>query len=196
MRSKRLEIVGLTAGLLIGSSFFGFGKVEIDDGNKWLAKSAAPYTGIIHPFPVFTPVVKASSADVRCLADNIYHEARNQTDKGQLGVAFVTIKRSTDPSFPPTICKVVHSKAAFSWTLKDKEKPKVKPSVGAKAVEQQALLKAHIIAREALSNPALNPVGNAEFYHHKSVKPKWAKQMQVAAVIGPHIFYNSPAKKK
>ena len=62
-----------------------------------------------------------------CLAKNIYFEARDQSTKGQIGVALVTINRVNSKHFPNTLCKVVHQgqinrygkmilhKCHFSW---------------------------------------------------------------------------------
>ena len=41
-----------------------------------------------------------------CLADNVYHEARNQPTAGQMAVISVTVNRVNDPRFPSTICEV------------------------------------------------------------------------------------------
>ena len=45
--------------------------------------------------------------EARCLAENIYHEARNQGTAGWLAVAAVTLNRVTDDRFPDSICDVV-----------------------------------------------------------------------------------------
>ena len=41
------------------------------------------------------------------MAKNIYYEARDQTTKGQIAVALVTINRVKSRRFPNSICKVV-----------------------------------------------------------------------------------------
>ena len=43
-----------------------------------------------------------------CLAQNVYHEARNQPAAGQMAVMSVTINRVNDERFPNTICEVVY----------------------------------------------------------------------------------------
>ena len=42
--------------------------------------------------------------EVKCLAQNIYFEARDQTTKGQIAVALVTINRVESKRFPNSIC--------------------------------------------------------------------------------------------
>jgi len=51
---------------------------------------------------------KAKADEVKCLALNIYHEARNQPTVGKLAVAQVTMNRVKDVRFPNTICGVVY----------------------------------------------------------------------------------------
>ena len=46
--------------------------------------------------------------EVKCLAQNIYFEARDQKTKGQIAVALVTINRVESRRFPNTVCKVVY----------------------------------------------------------------------------------------
>ena len=41
-----------------------------------------------------------------CLAENVYHEARNQPKVGQMAVMSVTLNRVNDPRYPNTICGV------------------------------------------------------------------------------------------
>jgi len=57
-----------------------------------------------------------SEKQIKCLAQNIYHEARGEPYEGQLAVAYVTLNRTNDPYFHGTICEVVYEKKQFSWT--------------------------------------------------------------------------------
>ena len=43
-----------------------------------------------------------------CLANNIYWEARNQTEEGMIGVGLVVRNRVLDNRFPHSYCEVVH----------------------------------------------------------------------------------------
>ena len=71
---------------------------------------------------------------MRCLAENIYYEARGEPLNGQYAVAEVTLNRVRSPYFPKTICAVVHDTrwdpqrrrfvAHFSWTqMEDRGDP-------------------------------------------------------------------------
>ena len=57
----------------------------------------------------------------KCLALNIYHEARSESMEGQIAVAQVTLNRVAHSEWPSTICEVVSEPKQFSWThlLKD-----------------------------------------------------------------------------
>lgn len=48
--------------------------------------------------------------EVKCLADNIYHESSGQTITGQRAVAHVTLNRVKRSDYPNTICKTVWQK--------------------------------------------------------------------------------------
>lgn len=124
--------------------------------------------------------VQASERDVNCLAENIYHEARGESVKGQIAVAQVTINRMLhNKHFKSSICGVVYEKAQFSWTL---DKPK-RIRDGAKWRQTVAL------ARSVLDGYHHIPNFNALYYHTHAVNPRWNRNKQIIATIGSHVFY-------
>ena len=50
---------------------------------------------------------KFSHDQVKCLAMNMYHEARDQGTAGQLAVSAVVLNRVNDKRFPNSICEVI-----------------------------------------------------------------------------------------
>lgn len=54
---------------------------------------------------------------IRCLAANVYHEARGEPRAGQVAVAEVTMNRVVSSRFPDDVCAEVHQEAALSWML-------------------------------------------------------------------------------
>ena len=66
------------------------------------------------------PLVSYSEKDEACLARNIYYEAGVESEKGKYAVAQTTINRLKTGRWGNTLCKVIYSKAQFSWTLKKK----------------------------------------------------------------------------
>ncbi len=45
--------------------------------------------------------------EIRCMADNIYFEGRNEGMAGQMAIALVTLNRVESDVYPNTICRVV-----------------------------------------------------------------------------------------
>ena len=127
--------------------------------------------------------------DIKCLALNIFHEARSESKKGQRAVASVTLNRVVSKHYPNTICDVVYEKrwdrirkryvGAFSWTEFD-QPPKLK---------SKAWYRAWRIAELAYKEKDKQLLNGAVFYHAKYIKPSWAKKKKPVARIGSHIFY-------
>src|SRR6056300_189428 len=94
------------------------------------------------------------SAQVECLALNIYFEARNQSFDGKVSVSHVVLNRVKDNRYPNTICGVIYQsyktssgfpiryKCQFSWYCDGKsDVPK----------ENDAWIKAKQVAQDAYS---------------------------------------------
>jgi Cell wall hydrolyses involved in spore germination len=62
----------------------------------------------------YVPTSFDYQGEVNCLAQNIYFEARDQTTKGQIAVALVTINRVESRRFPNSICKVIRQARRYS----------------------------------------------------------------------------------
>jgi N-acetylmuramoyl-L-alanine amidase len=145
-------------------------------------------------FILFYVCFKNAKADeVKCLALNIYHEARNQPLVGKLAVAQVTINRVNNNRFPNSVCAVVRqgfyynkspiiNKCQFSWWCDGKsDKPKDKASW------QQIQILADKIYTGFFDG--IDIVKGATHYHASYVKPYWAKDKQKLIKIKNHIFY-------
>lgn len=134
-------------------------------------------------------VARQRNVDLKCLAENIYFEARGEPLAGQHAVAEVTLNRVASPQFPDTVCEVVHEArwdrlrkrrvAAFSWT----ELPIARTPTG--AAWRQAIGAATSVYDET-HTPV---VSGALFYHATSIEPHWAKAKRPVTTIGNHIFY-------
>ena len=126
-------------------------------------------------------------SEVDCLANNIYHEAGNESYEGKLAVAQVTLNRLNSGKYPNSICKVVNQKqngvCQFSWVC-----IKMSPSK-----ERYSWEECQNIAEKALTQPVLHDKlakTNALFYHADYVAPGWNKS-KVVSKIGRHIFYTT-----
>lgn len=132
---------------------------------------------------------------IDCLAQNIYFEARGESQRGQMAVAQVTINRVKSKEFSGTICHVVHEKhyvlgswhCQFSWVCNKKVKQE--------AIDQNAYKVALEIATKAydgylVANTVPNVVSTATFYHtHKVNHFVGGKRAIIIANIDNHVFY-------
>lgn len=138
-----------------------------------------------------TSLVKTKNIqrDIKCLALNIYHEARGEKRAGQMAVAKVTLNRVASKHYPNNICDVVYEKrwdkirkryiGAFSWTEFD-EPPKLK---------SKAWYRAWNVAESVYHNKDQVNLKGALFYHARRIKPSWARKKKPIARIGSHVFY-------
>lgn len=123
--------------------------------------------------------VKATNAELLCLAKNIYYEARGEPMHGKIAVAQVTLNRVTHRTeFQSSICQVVYAKHQFSWTMERHREPR-----GPAWREAQALAKAVVLGTAHLPN------FNALYFHNLTVNPSWNRTKELVARIGNHIFY-------
>ena len=132
-------------------------------------------------------LVKVSDEDRYCLQQNVFFEARNQSIKGQVAVAWVTLNRVKNSNFPDTICEVVWQNKQFSWTHDGKSDEPAKTTVARRAWEDAGLI-ADIVLFEWLKG-STGPVGGATFYHATYVLPDWASEKKFTTVVDDHIFY-------
>ena len=143
---------------------------------------------VITPSPMQIAAARFA-ADVGCLADVMYYEARGEGVAGEKAVAEVVLQRTKDRRFPHTICGVVHDGAEtgrrdcqFSFACNGSaDKPK-EPSTWRQV---QALAEKIVSGTVKLANET----GHAVAFHRADVTPGWADTMQMTAQIGNHVFY-------
>ena len=149
--------------------------------------------------------VKYTSADVLCLAKNIYFEAGVESTAGKLAVANVTINRTLRNNYPNSICGVVHEgihrynantkeyvpvrdRCQFSWYcdgLLDE------PRKGRTWNSAQELAKRVLVNH--YDKALIDITDGATHYHANWMEtyPKWSKKKKIMASIDRHIFYGS-----
>ena len=121
--------------------------------------------------------------EVQCLAENLYHEARGEGEKGKLAVAFVTMNRVRHCRWPDTVCEVVHDPYQFSWTHQGMEINLDNP------IERRSWKRSQEVALEVLNRRHINDMLGVTHYHATHVSPKWGKAR--VAQVGNHVFYSS-----
>ena len=112
-----------------------------------------------------------------CLTQNVYYEARAEPKAGKLAVALVTLNRTNDSRFPPTICQVVYQKRQFSWTTSYN---KGGINMFQWKLSQEAALEAYM-DRDILGR------FKATHFHNTTINPRW--NLHRVTKIGNHIFY-------
>jgi spore germination cell wall hydrolase CwlJ-like protein len=135
-----------------------------------------------------------------CLAQNVYHEARNQPAAGQMAVMSVTINRVNDERFPNTICEVVYEgpsrpswkgtgemipirhRCQFSWYCDGKS-----DTAHDKETFNEILLLSQMVIDGTIT--LMDITEGATHYHADYVRPSWARTKTKTIEIEDHIFY-------
>lgn len=126
-----------------------------------------------------------SERELMCLARNIYHESRGQSEANQLAVGWVTRNRSrmTERS----ICEVVFESnrvngrrvAQFSWTQLRHNR----------VMERDAWDQAQRLAfRVWRASEREDPTRGATHFHERHTRPVWSRQGLNHQTIGAHVF--------
>lgn len=132
---------------------------------------------------------QSAGKQMRCLALNVYFEARGEAAEGQLAVAMVTLNRVNNRHFPDTVCRVVWQKKQFSWTHDGKsDRPndahawKLAQKIARFAYQKYNNLTERTRKALDLTKGALH------YYAPHLTHPYWAKAHSVTREIGRHIF--------
>ena len=126
-------------------------------------------------------------ADMRCLALNIYFEARGEPDRGKIAVGHVVMNRVEADRFPDTICAVVKQggedtrhMCQFSWWCDGRsDTPR----------DADAWRHSKALAHQVFWGLAEDPTLGALWYHAKYVSPPWRTRFIRVTEIGEHVFY-------
>ena len=143
-------------------------------------------------------MLPVSNEEFECLRDNIYFEARNQSEKGMEAVGLITMNRVNNVHYPNTICGVVRqavvrngivvrNKCQFSWYCDGKDDiPNLNNSIEIAAWER-----ANDVAKRIVRGEVENFIGLSTHYHATYVSPSWSKAKRFRQVIkvDTHIFY-------
>jgi spore germination cell wall hydrolase CwlJ-like protein len=130
--------------------------------------------------PVETPAKKPSQADLACLAEAIYFEARGTGTQGETAVAHVVVNRARSPKFGPrTVCGVVADGCQFSYRCDGRSDALSEASSRARAyrVAETVLAGAPDITRGAL------------FFHSARIAPGWFASRPRVGTFGGNVFY-------
>ena len=135
----------------------------------------------------------ARKADLECLSEAVYYEARGESPSGQAAVAQVVMNRVRHPAYPKSVCGVVFQGARargcqFSFACDGSMRHRR---------ESGAWIRAHRVASQALAGAVVANIGAATHFHTTQVSPAWAPQMLRVAQVGVHVFYRlSPQRAR
>lgn len=182
-KGRLISVCIISAVLFLGMT--GFTSMPEQQAESYVEPSPMAFTKELSTIMSHNLIV--DTEELRCLALNIYWEARSEPLNGQLAVAGVTMNRVASKKFPNKICSVVKQGGAyrrhrcqFSWQCDGlSDTPK----------ELQAWRNAQQLARLFLVGVYDDPTLEAKWYHADYVKPYWAERMTRTAKIGRHIFY-------
>jgi len=156
--------------------------------DKYVAVAPGSADVVATPSPMQLAAVQFA-ADVGCLAEAMYYEARGEGVTGEKAVAEVVLQRMKDRNFPHTVCGVVHDgvqqgrrDCQFSFACDGSvNRPK----------EATAWRRVQTLAENIVSGGVklANQTGHAIAFHSVGVAPAWADTMQRTAQIGNHVFY-------
>ena len=121
-----------------------------------------------------------------CLAQNIYFEARSESQAGMIAVAQVTMNRVKHPRYPNTVCEVVKQQkrgvCQFSWYCDGlSDEPRT--------IAVFNLSKMIAYVRFMNKDSPVLP-NNVYWYHNNKVDPYWANAYSHEVTIGDHLFYS------
>ena len=167
--------------------------------------------GTLTPSKVTTSIIEKNALieeEVRCLAENIYFEARNESVMGQIAVAYVTLNRVFAKKHPNTICGVVkQGEYKESWKTRATKDPNDAIFVPVKdrcqfswycdgksdeIKDHYTYNQLYVLAEGLVASnfkTLLDITDGALYYHADYVKPKWSRHFEKTVKIGRHIFY-------
>ena len=146
------------------------------------------------PLPFQSAKAETLKQGVKCLADNIYFEARDDGPAGWSAVGHVTLNRwrhlrLTRPNIG--ICNIVYAGAhrgrhscQFSWACDGRPKRQTE-----KEVAEEITRLAYQLMRE--NGRSADPTRGAMYFHEKRVRPRWAHDGSTkrTVAIGRHYYY-------
>ncbi|MFS2318745.1 cell wall hydrolase [Maricaulis sp. D1M11] len=134
-----------------------------------------------------------AQAELDCLAEAVYYEARSELFEGQVAVAQVVLNRVRDRNFPSTICEVVYQGSErvtgcqFTFTCDGSLD---------RTPRGRSWRRAQMIAEHVNLGFAPDMTRRSTHYHTVAVDPYWNDSLVRTRLIGTHIFYRWPSRRE
>jgi spore germination cell wall hydrolase CwlJ-like protein len=184
----RMLIVTLSLVTLI-SLVFSARQLSYVNHYKTIATNAQEVLQTLLEIEVFDPenmikLKQVNAVELRCMAENIYFEAGNQSLAGKMAVGHVVLNRMANSRYPRTACGVINQKVRgtcmFSWKCEE-----------SKAIrDRRAWSQSQKVAYELLSKERKDLIDiteGATHFHAVYVNPGW--NLRKVAQIDDHLFY-------
>ncbi len=124
-------------------------------------------------------------ADLACMAEALYFEARGTGYEGERAVGEVILNRAADRRFPATICGVIDQRyngsCQFSYRCDSIPNDQFN--------EPLELVKMRRIAYELLTDRQEDITNGALYFHAASMAPGWFATLSRRGRFGGNIFY-------
>lgn len=137
------------------------------------------------------------TAEMACMQEALYFEARNQSYDGNLAVGYVILNRMRSPDFPDTVCGVVHqggidgsepkfNRCQFSYYCDGKsDEPPTENYLEILAWETASIYAESVLRGDITEDPT----NGSTYYHADYVEPNWASAYDLVAYVDSHKFY-------
>lgn len=129
-----------------------------------------------------------------CLALNIYHEGRGESELGKKIIAQTTLNRANQEH--SNVCSEVMKPGQFSWTRNFVRGRTLRPA--GKPKEQESWEDCQAIARKALDGSLDVPkkYRKVTSFHSRAVHPSWvASKIPIGRVDGHTYYKDKPPKR-
>ena len=136
--------------------------------------------------------------ELECLALNVYHESRSESELGKIAVTHVVFNRMKSEKYPDTACKVIKkakyeagkpkkNACHFSWYCDGKADTPLDKAAWDESIS--VVYRAYVIYQLGT-----DVTSGSIMYHAKYVKPYWRSAYKRITTIDTHIFYGEKKK--
>ena len=148
-------------------------------------------------FKPFSQGIRAKQAEEKCLATAVYGEARGESLRGKIAVAYSALNRAVNR----TICGVILAPKQYSIfnnnpTLRAAAmSPNIDPPKN-NVIDERSWKESVMVAKIVISKSVSDPTHGATHYLADKVMkikhyhyPKWSKEYKLITTIDNHKFY-------
>jgi len=126
-----------------------------------------------------------TSADVDCMSEALYFEARGTTYEGERAVGEVILNRAADSRFPASVCGVIDQR--YNGSCQFSYRCDAIPND--QYHEPAELAKMRSISLDLMVNRGEDITNGALFFHAASMAPGWFATLSKRGKFGGNIFY-------